>query len=131
MFTEVVDYGQWKMSTTWVISEKLCNGSKVTKARLVARGFEEEDLNTLKTDSPTCSKESLRLIMAISSAYNWVCHSLDIKAAFLQGNSIEREVFLKPPPEANAKGIAWKLNKCVYGLVDASHSWYFRVKEEL
>ena len=69
--------------------------------------------------------------MAISSTYNWVCHSLDIKAAFLQGNSIEREVFLKPSPEANAKGITWKLNKCVCGLVDALRSWYFRVKEEL
>ena len=53
VFTEVVDYGQWKISARWVISEKLWNGSKVTKARLVARGFEEEDLNTLKTDSPT------------------------------------------------------------------------------
>ena len=93
------------MSSRWVISEKLCNGSKITKARLVARGFEKEGLNTLKTDSPTCSKKGLRLIMAISGAYNWVCHSLDIKAAFLQGNSIEREVFLKPPPEANAKYI--------------------------
>ena len=96
VFTEVVDYGQWKMSTRYVISEKLCNGSKVTKARHVARGFEEEDLSTLKTDSPTRSNESLRLIMAISSAYRWVCHSLDINTAFLQGNSIEREVFLKP-----------------------------------
>ena len=86
--------------------EKLCNGSKVTKPRLVARGSEEESLNTLTTDSPTCLKESLRLIMAISSAYNWVSHSLDIKAAFLQGNSIERGAFLKPPLEADAKGIA-------------------------
>ena len=103
VFTEVVDYEQQKVSTRWAISEKLCNGLKVAKARLVARGFEEEGLNTIKTDSPTCSKESLRLIMAICSAYSWVCHSLSIKAAFLQGNSIEREVFLKSPSEANAK----------------------------
>ena len=34
---------------------------------------------------------------------------------------------LKPPVEDNSKGKLWKLNKCVYGLCDASRHWYLKV----
>lgn len=59
----------------------------------------------------------------------WNVHTMDIKTAFLQGSEIEREIFVKPPLEAGCKGIVWQLRKCVYGLSDASISWYNRVKE--
>jgi len=48
----------------------------------------------------------------------WKIHSLDIKAAFLQGSSIERAVHLLPPPEAHTSKL-WQLNIPVYGLCDA------------
>ena len=54
---------------------------------------------------------------------------MDIRRAFLQGNSFEREIFIKPPKEADCQGI-WRLNKCVYGLNEASRSWYNRVHDE-
>ena len=56
---------------------------------------------------------------------------MDIKADFLQGNEIKREVILKPPKEAGTVGKLWKLKKCVYGLSDASRDWYFSVRKEL
>lgn len=56
---------------------------------------------------------------------------MDIKTAFLQGSEIEREIFVKPPLEAGCEGVVWQLRKCVYGLSDASLSWYNRVKELL
>ena len=37
---------------------------------------------------------------------------------------------MKPPKEANTDKI-WLLNKCVYGLADASRCWYMRVCEEI
>ncbi len=43
---------------------------------------------------------------------------------------MERTVYLKPPKEANTDKI-WLLNKCVYGLADASRCWYMRVREEI
>ena len=49
-------------------------------------------------------------------------NSLDIQAGFLQGNEIERCIYIKSPKEANTNGI-WKLNKGVYGLNDASRPW--------
>ena len=53
-----------------------------------------------------------------------------VKATFLQGNPIEREVFLRPPREFYC-GELWKLKKTVYGLCDAARAWYLRVKDEL
>ena len=41
----------------------------------------------------------------------------------------EREIFIKPPKEADSQGI-WRLNKCVYGLKEASRYWYNRVHDE-
>ena len=61
----------------------------------------------------------------------WKINSIDIKAAFLQGKSIDRDLYLKPPKEAEAQGRLWKLKKAVYGLSDASRVWYLRVVDEL
>ena len=42
--------GQVTVSVRWIITEKLKEGETVTKARLVARGFEEDSL-TMKKDN--------------------------------------------------------------------------------
>ena len=55
---------------------------------------------------------------------------MDIKAAFLQGVLIDRDVFVQPPREANTSKI-WKLKRTVYGLNDAPRSWYLKAAEEL
>ena len=79
--------------------------------------------------SPTCAKESLRITLALIASSMWSCKSMDIKRAFLQRNSLDREIFVKPPKEAKTKNIS-KLNKCVYGLNEAFRFWYKRVCEE-
>ena len=66
--------------------------AKIVKARLVARGFEEKT-NTARTDSPTCSRQSLRMAFVTASTMSWTIHSLDITSAFLQGNEIRRNVW--------------------------------------
>ena len=98
VFEEVEDCGQEFISVRWVITEKIKDGKEVVKARLVARGYEEA-LRDCRTDSPTCSKESLRVALCIMSSMSWLCHTIDIKAAFLQGCGIDREVYIFPPPE--------------------------------
>jgi len=126
VFEEVKDEGQKCVSTRWVCSLKSTPNGIIPKARLVARGFEEYN-NDLQKDSPTCAHESLRLIMAVTAQRQWQLHSMDIKTAFLQGQPMDREVFIRPPKEANCDGV-WLLNKCVYGLSDASLHWYKKVK---
>ena len=128
VYTEIPNEGQETMSLRWVVTPKIIDGQPSVKARLVARGFEE--VQNFKTDSPTCSKEGLRLALTIISSKNWMLNSLDVKTAFLQGKAIDREVIVQPPKEANTKNL-WKLSKTVYGLADASRSWYLKLRSEL
>ena len=93
VYEEVEDHGQQTISVRWVVTSK--DGKP--KARLVARGFEDNE-NEARTDSPTCSKMNLRLIMAITASKDWKINSLDIQSAYLQGEKVEREIFLSPPP---------------------------------
>ncbi|XP_066911985.1 uncharacterized protein [Clytia hemisphaerica] len=128
VYQEVPDAGQKCVSTRWVFTEKFIDGKKSIKSRLVARGFEED--SSFQVNSPTCSKEALRLASTLMMTNGWKCNSIDVRAAFLQGKQIDRDVFIKPPPEVENKNI-WKLNVCVYGLSDAPRAWYLRVKEVL
>ena len=130
VFAEVEDKGQSAISSRWVITEKYKEGEKFVKARLVARGFEEDQINDIRKDSLTCGKDSLRLSLTLFASMDWQIHSLEVKSAFLQGNAIEREVYIIPPREVNTNKL-WKLNKTVYGLADASRTWYLRVRGEL
>ena len=121
--------GQKVIDTRWVCSTKE-NGE--LKARLVARGFQDPDLDTLIKDSPTCHRESLRLALTISASSGWKSAALDVKTAFLQGFPIDRGVFLKPTTEFQVgQDKLLKLKKCVYGLSDASRQWFERVKLEV
>lgn len=130
VYKEVEDKGQQTLSTKWVVTEKeFPDNKKGTKARLVVRGFEEEGHN--QVDSPTAAKATLRVFLAVATNEHWKCETIDIKAAFLQGKEIEREVYLRPPAEARVDGYIWKLNKVVYGLDDAARNWFFTVVDDL
>ena len=127
---EVVNYsGQETVSTRWVFTEKVVDEEIIVKARMVARGF-EENLNEIRTDSPTCNKHSLRFVMVSASMFNWTVYSIDIASAFLQGKVIEREVYLRPPKDVCDPSKVWKLKRHIYGLNDAPRSWYDKVSHE-
>lgn len=130
VYQEIDNVGQKSISARWVYNEKVIDGEIVKKARLVCRGF-EEDSEGIRTDSPTCYKDTLRVATSIISAKEWEINSLDVKAAFLQGKELERDIFMKPPKEAKVPGKLWKLRRCVYGLNDASRYWYFRLRDQL
>ena len=124
-YQEVKDDGQSRITTTWVLTMK----GKEVKARLTARGFQEEDEHP--KESPTMQKYSLRILLTIASAKGWTIETVDVKSAFLQGTRLERKVYVKPPKEANVIDVLWLLNKCLYGLRDASRQWYTRVEDVL
>ena len=130
VYEEVEDKGQSAISVTWVCTERIKKDEKSIKARLVARGYEEEE--KVQSDSPTGNKDTLKLFLVTIVSKCWKCESIDIKAAFLQGKDFHREVYLIPPKEANCNpGILWKLKKCVYGLNDAARVWYETGKDFL
>ena len=126
----VKDEGQFKISSRFVLwYKKHSDGRIQTRARLVARGYEEKD--DIPSDSPTLDQTSLKTMLAVARARSWRLATIDIKSAFLQGIPLtDREVRVIPPPEAGVKsGYVWKLNICLYGLQDASLRFYFKVRE--
>ena len=118
----VEDKGQPRITTTWVLTLK---GHEI-KARLTARGFQEEDEHP--KESPTMQKYSLRTLLAIAAAKGWPIETVDVKSAFLQGSDLTRQVYVKPPKEVNQPDKLWLLIKCLYGLRDASRQWYNKVQ---
>ena len=130
VFEEVQFNGQSLVTTRWVVTTKEKDNVITTKARLVARGFEDEAIDKGKIDSPTCSRESLSLILSLLAMKKWKVQAIDIKTAFLQGNPLERDVYIRPPKEFQNEGYVWKLKKAVYGLNEASRAWYDRVIDE-
>ena len=130
VYTEVDDEGQKALSWRWVNTENPSNEENRWRARLVARGYEENlKESEVRVDSPTASKPLIKVFFGLLATFKWLCHSIDVKSAFLQGDPIEREVFLKPPREAKTVGKLWRLNKAIYGLSDASRIWYFTIKK--
>ena len=128
VYNLVKNENQKCISLRWVLTSKESPEGYIPKARLVARGFEEDCLQNTDKESPSCSKDSSRTLFKVAAQNDWCLKSIDIKTAFLQGNLLNRDVFIQPLPEAKcAQTCIWKLNKCVYGLCDASLKWYSRI----
>jgi hypothetical protein len=77
------------------------------------------------------SKTAFRVLLTMAASKQWEIETTDIKRAFLQGQDLDRDVFLIPPKEANALGKLWKLLKGLYGLKEACRLWYSKVKQSL
>ena len=105
------------------------------KARLVGLGFEEEMGEFEVNDSPTVSREVLRIVMFVAAIRGWRLRSDDVATAFLQADTRtegERLVAIKPPPEAGlGKGWVWLLRKSLYGLRSAPKAWFLTLAREL
>ena len=57
--------------------------------------------------------------------------SMDIRAAFLQGKVLDRDVFTKPPEDPSIDGWLWKLKKPLYGFNDANRKVWPKLKQTL
>ena len=131
-FEMVEDRGQTAIKTRWVFTEHEDQSKRYSlKARLCMRGDTEENVDTIRADSPTTHKDSLKLALAIAANEGFDIISADIKSAFLQGRTLDRQVFVIPPPEANKDGKLWLLQKAAYGLLDGSRLFYLKLKEKL
>ena len=112
-----------------MVEEKHDGQKQQCKARLVDQGFQEH-LDP-QSDSPTVAKESFKLLMALAPNNVFKIASVDIRAVFLQSKVLDRDFFVKPPEDVREPGLIWKLKKYLYGLDDASHKLWLRVKKVL
>ena len=100
------------------------------KARLVIGGHMDPDLiSGLNTNAPTVSRQGVLAVLQILASrldQGWCACAGDITAAFLNGEELERELYIRQPksglgnlhPEQLVK-----LKKWVFGLADSPHQW--------
>ena len=100
------------------------------KARLVARGFtQEEGVDFSETFAPVLKMQSLRLLLALANNEQAHLHQMDVKTAFLYGE-LEEEVFMEQPEGMTKPGtehMVCKLHKSLYGLKQSPRNWNKRI----
>ena len=70
------------------------------------------------------------MLFAIAASKEWPLEVIDVKSAFLQGDELDRELYMEPPAEEKKPNVIWRLNKAVYGLKDVLLKWYDGLDKE-
>ena len=131
-FEEVDDEGQKCIPTKWVITEQFSSGkNEPYKARMCIRGDLEIGKENIRTDSPTATKEAVKLALAIAANEKFEVKCGDIKSAYLQGELLKRKIYVRPPKEAKVEGKLWLLLQGAYGIVDGGRLFYLKLSEKL
>ena len=115
--------------------ELALNGQKA-KARLVVIGFEDPQVDTVKNDAPTLTKDGRQVVLQQVSSHRWPLMSFDISTAFLHGKGDGRNLGLHPTPEIRealqmGESDQCALNGGAYFRVDAPYLWFCEIREEL
>lgn len=115
-----VPKGHKIISTKWVYKIKNSESDLPQfKARLVARGFEQDNLSAA-VYTPVAKLTTFRIFLAVANQKGFPVYQMDVTGAFLYGN-IKQEVYVRLPE--NQIG---KLNKSLYGLRESPKNWYER-----
>ncbi|GJU49259.1 retrovirus-related pol polyprotein from transposon TNT 1-94 [Tanacetum coccineum] len=97
------------------------------KARLVARGFrQEEGIDFKESFAPVARIEAIRIFVANAANKNITIFQMDVKTAFLNGE-LKEEVYVSQPEgfvDQEYPSHVYKLKKALYGLKQAQRAWY-------
>ncbi|GKE62482.1 retrovirus-related pol polyprotein from transposon TNT 1-94, partial [Tanacetum coccineum] len=113
----------------WIYKVKLdeLGGIRKNKARLVARGYLQEDgIDFEESCAPVARLEAIRIFLTFAAHMNMVVYQMDVKTAFLNGN-LREEVYVSQPNsfvDPDNPNHVYKLKKTLYGLKQAPHAWY-------
>ena len=109
------------ISSKWVFKIKTNADGTIDKykARLVARGFSQvQGIDYTETSSPVVKLNSIKVLLALATQYNFEIHQLDVKTTFLNGN-LDEEIYMSLPdglPTPSNPQLVCKLAKSLYGL---------------
>lgn len=103
------------------------DGSKRYKARLVVKGFQQkEGVDSTDIFAPIVKLNTIRSVLGIVAIKDLYLEQLDVKTAFLHGDSDE-EIRMHQPEGFSEKGeedMMCRLKKSLYGLKQAPRQWY-------
>ena len=113
----------------WIFKKKTTTDGNVTvyKARLLRKVFDKfKVLTTMRFSHSYRCLKYVRIMLAIPTFYEIL--QMDIKTAFLNGFLKEELYMMQPEGFVNPKGAnkMCKLQRSIYGLVQASQSWNLR-----
>ena len=112
----------------WIFKKKTDADGNVTvyKARLVAKSIQQvQGIDYDENFSPVAMLKSVRIMLAIAAFYDYEIWQMDVKTAFLNGFLEEELYMMQPEGFVDPKGAnkVCKLQRSIYGLVQASRSW--------
>ena len=116
---------------------KVKKGQLIAKGRLAPRGCFDPERFDHRNDSPAVSKTTLIAFLVMVLSFGWHVGKGDISAAFLQGDPLDREIWVELPKNLIAMGLVdsvrrfRKLAKGAYGLNQAPRLWFLRISKFL
>ena len=114
------------VGTKMLYKRKIRKDGKVEqyKCRLVAQGFwQVEGVHYTENYSPTPVTASIRMLLAMAAAKDGELRHIDAEQALLKAD-VDEEIYIEIPEEFQEfPGAVERLNKAIYGLVQAGRSW--------
>lgn len=120
----------------WVFKLKYLPNGKIEcyKSQLVAKGFhQQQGIDYSETFSHVIKSSTIRLVLKVAMARDWLIYQLYVNNAFLQG-SLKEEVYLTQPlgfVDADRPHHVCRLRIAIYGLKQAPRAWYLELKTYL
>ena len=98
----------------------------------MAKGFtQNEDVDFKETSSPTSTKDSFIIIMALVAHFDLKLHQMDVKTTFLNGD-LSETIYMQQHEGFCISGnedLLCKLRRSIYGFKQASRQWYLKFDE--
>ncbi len=103
------------------------NGIQKYKSRLIIQGHRDPQKSLVVTEALTILRSSIKLVLALSSMYDFHFWSRDVKQAFIQSAfPMDQAIYIKPPRTPNVMsmvghpvGSYLKSLKLIYGLTES------------
>ncbi len=134
---EKLPHGTKCLGTKWVYAVKNSMNKRMNKARLVVLGcYQRPGIDFTEVYSPVASDSAIRMMLCVANYKNWEIQQIDVEVAFLNA-PLKEMVYVKVPKGYDLMGkkktenVVLKLNRALYGLVQAPKAWMETFIKEL